>query len=89
MNFEEFQGCGGVAGEQLVAAFEGAPGGDFLEDGGQALPDAGDIGDLAVRVFQDVLNAFGIAIDDRGPVAIAADAEAILARDFHEVGGFG
>ena len=37
---------------------------------------------------EDVGDALGVAFDGGGAVAIAANAEAVLARDLHEVGGF-
>ena len=38
---------------------------------------------------QDIVDALRIAFDGRGGVAIAADAEAVLGGDLHQVGGFG
>ena len=39
-------------------------------------------------VFQDGGDRIRDAFDDAGGVAVAADAEGILAGDFHQVGGF-
>ena len=52
----------------------------------QALADAGNIGDLARRIAQDIGDALGMAFDGRGAVAVAADAEGILAGDLHQIG---
>ena len=59
------------------------------EHGGDAFADAGNVGDLLLGVFEDRRHRLGIAFDHRRGVAIAADAEAILAGDLHQVGGFG
>ena len=56
---------------------------------GQAFADAGNFGDFALGVREDLVDALGIAFDGRCAVAIAADAEAIFAGDLHQVGGFG
>ena len=37
---------------------------------------------------EDVFDALGMALDGGGAVAVAADAERILAGDLHQVGGF-
>ena len=62
---------------------------DIREDPRDAFPDAGDIRHLAVGAAENVLNALGMSFDDAGCVSVAADAERILTRDFHQVGGFG
>src|SRR5262249_15848011 len=51
-------------------------------------PDAGHVGDLDVRLADHRNNVVRIAFDSRGGIAIAANAESVLAGDFHQVGGF-
>ena len=89
LNLEQLERGGRVLGDQQVAPLERSARGDLLEHGGEALPDAGDVGDLALRVFQDVLDALGVALDDGSAVAIAADAEGVLGGDLHEISGLG
>ena len=48
----------------------------------------GDREDFAVGILQDVFYALRVAFDGGGAVAVAANAEPVLARDFHQVGGF-
>ena len=43
---------------------------------------------FALRIGEDIGDAFGIAFDGGGAVAIAADAEAVVAGDLHQIGGF-
>ena len=42
---------------------------------------------ILVGILEDGGNGFGMAFDDSGGVAVAADAEGVFAGDFHEVGG--
>ncbi len=44
---------------------------------------------FSLRVLQNGRNRFRITFDGRGGVAVAADAERILTRDFHQVRGLG
>ena len=60
---------------------------DLLQHERQALADAGNVGDLPFGVRQNIGYALGIAFDGRRAVAVAADPEAILTGDLHEVGG--
>ena len=88
LNFQEFQ-CGGrVFEQQDVAALTGSALDNLGQHSGQSLADTRDVGDLPFRIFHDIGDAFRIALDGGGPIAIAPDAERILAGDFHEVGGF-
>src|SRR6516162_7645273 len=59
-----------------------------MQNRADAFTDPGNIGDLALRISQDVVDPLRVALDDSSGVAIAPDAEAILARDLHQVGGF-
>jgi len=47
-----------------------------------------EAGTTLLIVEQHVGHALGVAFDCAGAVAVAADAEAVLARDLHQVGGF-
>ena len=42
-----------------------------------------------LRAPQNILDPLRIAFDHRGRVAVAADAEAVLGRDLHQVRGLG
>lgn len=72
--------------QQLVAAFAGGARGDLLQHGRQAFADTGDVRNLAFGVTQNVDDALGIAFDGRSPVAVAADAERVVAGDLHQIG---
>src|SRR5207302_2656535 len=48
---------------------------------------AWNFGDLAVGIAQDIDDALRIALDGGGAVTVAADAERILTRDLHQIGG--
>ena len=78
----------GIFFEHLVAALEAAALLDLLKHGGDAFADAGNIGDLALGIFEDRRDRFGMSFDHARGVAIAADAKGILAGDLHQVGGF-
>jgi hypothetical protein len=74
--------------EQQVALLERSVPRDLFERAGNAFADAGNIRDFALRVAQDIFNALGIAFDGGRRVAVAADAEAVLGGDLHQVRGF-
>ena len=61
---------------------------DSCSTAARPFADAGDVGDFALGIAQDIGDALGIAFDGGGAVAIAADAEAVFAGDLHQVGGF-
>ena len=88
LDLEELERGGRELCEQHVAPLAGAALDDFREHGGEAFADAGNVGDLALGVAQDVGDALGIAFDGGGAVAVAADAEAVFAGDLHQIGGF-
>jgi len=48
---------------------------------GQSFADAGNVGDFAVKVAQDIGDTLRVAFDGSGTVAIAANAEAIFGCD--------
>ena len=75
--------------EQMIALLKCSALADFLENRRDAFTNAGDIGDLAFGIAQDIVNAFRIAFYGGRGVAIAADAKAILGANFHQVGYFG
>ena len=62
--------------------------GDFAQNGCKALSDTGNVRELALGVGENVGNALGIAFDRGGAVAVTANAETILTRDLHQIGGF-
>ena len=88
VDVEHFEGGGGVAFEEFVATVKGAAGFDFFDDAGDAFADAGDIGELTGGVGAEGGEAFAVAFDDSGGVAVAANAEAVFGGDLHQVGGF-
>ncbi len=53
----------------------------------QSLADARNVRDLPLRIFDDLLDPLRMTLHRRRPVAIAADAERILPRDLHQIGG--
>ena len=77
---------GGNFCKQQIAPLAGAAVHDLAPAPRQALADARNVGDLARGVAQDVLDALGVALDGRGAVAVAANAEGILAGDLHQIG---
>ena len=79
---------GGNFCHQQVAALAGAAFGDFGQHLGQSFADAGNVGDLAFGVAQDIDDTLRVAFDGSGAVAIAANAEAIFGGDLHQIGGF-
>src|SRR6266699_728849 len=88
LDFEKFQGGGRILLQPVIAALAGTSLDDVGEHGGEALSDTCDFGNLAGGVFHNVVHALRVAFDCAGAVAVAADAEAVLARDLHEIGGF-
>src|ERR1039458_7402537 len=86
-DFQHLQRGWRVALEKLVAPFEAAALADLCEHRGQPLADAGNFGQLAGRIFTDILDPFRITFYDARAVAVAADAKAVLFRDFHQIGG--
>ena len=46
-------------GEEFVALIEAAGGIDLFENGGETLPDTGNVGDLAVRIRENIGDALG------------------------------
>jgi hypothetical protein len=86
LNLQKFERARREFLEQLVAPLVGSPLDDLGDNHGQAFADALDLGDLAVGIAEDVDDAFGEAFDGGGAVAIAADAEAVVPIDLHEVG---
>ena len=88
LDFQKLErGCG-IFFEHLVAPLEAAALLDLGKNGRDAFADAGDVGDFALGVFKNRRDLFGMPFDHAGGVAVAADAERILAGDFHQVGGF-
>src|SRR5205807_8682174 len=73
--------------EQRVATLAGAAIYDLLQHSGESLTNAGNFGDFAFRIAQDVSDALRIAFDGRRAVAVTADAKRVLACDLHQVGG--
>src|SRR5262249_33797943 len=74
--------------QKLIAPLAGAALHDVLKHSGQALADAGDLGQFAFGIAKDILDALGVALHGSGAVAIAADTEAVFARDLHQIGRF-
>ena len=74
--------------EQFVAAVAGAALEDLAEHGGEALANARNLRDLPRRIPQNLGDALRVALHGGGAVAVTADAEAVVARDLHQVGGF-
>src|ERR1039457_4233588 len=88
LDLEEFQSGGREFCEQQVAALAGTAFGDFGEHHGEALADSRNVGDLALRVAQDIGDAFRVAFHGGSAVAIAANAKRIFGGDLHQIGGF-
>ena len=88
LDLEEFQRGRRELLQQQIAALAGTASHDFFQNDREAFADAGDVGDLALRVFEDVFDPFGMAFDSGCAVAVAADAERIFAGDLHQIGGF-
>ena len=88
LDLEEFERAGREFRQQQVAALAGAAFGDLGQHLGQAFADAGNVGDLAVGVAQDIGDTLRVAFHGGGAVAIAANAEAIFGGDLHQIGGF-
>ena len=86
LNLEEFEGGGRKFLQQQIAALAGAMVDDFADDGGQSFADAGNVGDFAGRVAEDAGDAFGVALNGGGAVAVAANTKGILGGDLHQVG---
>ena len=86
LNLEEFERGGWKLLQQQVAPLAGAAFDDLGEHDGEPFADAGDVGDFAFGVAQNVRDALGVAFDGGGAVAVAADAEAVFAGDLHQVG---
>ena len=85
LNLQEFE----RAGREFRAADRGARRSRvrrFPTALGQPFADAGNVGNLACGIAQDFDNAFRIALDGRGPVAVTADAETVFGGDFHQIG---
>src|SRR5207302_1044847 len=59
----------------------------LLECEREPLSDAWNLRDRSRGIAHKIRDAFGISFDGGAAVAIAADAEAVLAGDLHEVGG--
>ena len=89
LDLQQLEQRGRKLRQQRVALFERAALGEFLEHARDAFADARNLGDLALGIAQDVVDALGIAFDGRSGVAIAADAKAVFAGDLHQVGGLG
>ena len=75
--------------EQRIAFLKRATLGEFFDDARDAFADAGNFGDLALGVSEDLVDAFGKAFDGGSGVAIGANAEAVFAGDLHQVRGLG
>src|ERR1039457_7300333 len=87
LDLEEFERGRRELLQQQIAALAGAAPDDLFENEGQAFADAGDAGDLALRVLEDVFDPLGMAFDIGSAVAVTADAERIFAGDLHQIGG--
>src|ERR1039458_801014 len=88
LDLEEFERGRRELLQQQIAALAGAAPDDLFENEGQAFADAGDAGDLALRVLEDVFDPLGMAFDSGSAVAVTADAERIFSGDLHQIGGF-
>ena len=86
LDLEQLQRAGGELLQQLIAPLAGAAREDLADGPGQTFADAGDLRDLAGGIPQHILHAFGVAFNGAGAVAVTADAEGVLAGDFHEIG---
>ena len=88
LDLEELERAGRKLLQQLVAPLVGASLDDLGDHQREAFADAWHLGDLAGGVAEDVDDALGQALDGRRAVAVAADAEAVVPVDLHQVGGF-
>ena len=88
LDLKEFERAGRKLLQQQIAALAGAAPHDLFQDERQAFADAGDAGDLALRVLENIFDPLGMAFDSGGTVAVTADAERIFAGDLHQIGGF-
>ncbi len=52
----------------------------------QPFANARNVGDLTLRIAQNIGDAFGITFNRRSAIAVAADAKAVFPGDFHQVG---
>ncbi len=84
---EEFEHGGFVFEEQLFAEGEGSGLFDFLDIGGHAFANAGDV-EESLRVFGGEFGELdGGGLDGFGGAAVGADAKGIASADFEQVGG--
>ena len=88
LDLQEFQRGGRESSEQQIAPLAASARHDFPQREGQPLADAGNGGDRARGVVEDVHDALRISLDGGRAVAIAADAERVLGGDLHQIGGF-
>ena len=89
LDLEQLEQRGRELRQQRVALFKRAALGEFGEHAGDAFADAGNFGDLALGVGENIVDALGKAFDGGSGVAIGADAKAVFARNLHQVRGFG
>ncbi len=88
LDLQEFERRRRELQQQLIALVATPLGFDLLENSRQTFADPGDIRDFALRIREDPGNALRITFDRGSAVAVTADAKAVFARDFHQVGGF-
>src|SRR5260370_31052999 len=88
LNLQEFERGGRIFQQQSLAPLTRSTLENFSQHKRQSFADSGNFGNFALGIFQDVGDAFGETLDSGGPIAVAANAEGVLTRDFHEVGGF-
>ena len=87
LDLQKLERGGGKLEQQFIALVATAVRFDLLQHCREPLADPRNIGDLALRVCENVGDALRIAFDRGRAIAIAADAKAVFARDLHQVGG--
>ncbi len=73
---------------EFIALVEGAVRFNLVEHRGKTFANAGNIGDFALGVGQDIGDALRMAFDRRRAVAVTADAKTVFAGDLHQIGRF-
>src|SRR5438105_863837 len=85
LNLQKLESGWGIPFQKLIVLFKRAAIAYLDKYRRDTFADTRNVGDLPLRVTQDVENTFGVTLDCRCRVSIAPDSEPVLRRDLHQI----